>query len=256
MVRTLFFHQPNICEEKGLRRVIWTDQFQSRFVRAKSRAWSSRPKLMVVLHGRGDTLRPFLQLPEELDLPEMNYLFLNAPRKYDKGFSWYGMEPNHTKGIMRSRSKLHHLMEELETQGWRSEDIYLFGLSQGCLMACDLVMTYDRPFAGVLGISGYVWFFPRWKSTFSQTAKNTPWIMTHGFSDVDIPIHETRAQVKKLQASGISVEWLEMEKGHEVETDFEAPILGSWVRRMYEKSLPRRSRRLASRRNPTVNLSL
>ena len=235
--------------------MIWTDQFQSRFVKAKSRAWSSRPKLMVVLHGRGDSLRPFLQLPEELNLPEMNYLFLNAPRKYDKGFTWYGEEPNHAKGIMRSRSKLHHLMEELETQGWNSEDIYLFGLSQGCLMACDLVMTYDRKFAGVLGISGYVWFFPRWKSKFSQTALKTPWIMTHGFDDEDIPIEQTRAQVKKLQKNGIPVEWLEMKKGHEVETDFEAPILGEWVRLQYAKS-SRRKRRSVARRNPAINLSL
>lgn len=238
--------------------MIWTDQFQSKFIPAQSRAWSARPKLMVVLHGRGDSLTPFLQLPEELKLPEMNYLFLNAPRKYDKGYSWYGLEPNHAKGIMRSRSKLHHLIEELGAQGWRPEDIYLFGLSQGCLMACDLVMTYDRPFAGVLGISGYVWFFPKWRSTFSRSALETPWIMTHGFDDVDIPIEETRAQVKKLQKHGIGVEWLEMNKGHEVETEHEAPLLGDWVRLQTSKSKThlKKQQALLAAGDPSFHLSL
>ncbi|MEO0336557.1 MAG: hypothetical protein AAF202_09185, partial [Pseudomonadota bacterium] len=197
----------------------------------------------------------------EMILPEMNYLFLNAPRKYDQGYSWYGMEPNHEKGIMRSRSKLHHLMEELDLQGWRSEDIFLFGLSQGCLMASDLMMTYDKPFAGLLGISGYVWFFPRWSQKVSPHAKKTPWIMTHGFEDEDIPIEETRAQVKRLQRNGMQLEWLEMNKGHEVETQFEAPMLGAWVRTQVKKSLTsqarlhRRKKKLPARGlNPLLNL--
>ena len=241
--------------------MIWTEQFQSRFVRAKKNSWAASPKLMVVLHGRGDSFKPFLHLPEEMRLPEMNYLFLNAPRKYDGGYSWYGLEPNHERGIMRSRSKLHHLMEELDVQGWRSEDIFLFGLSQGCLMASDLVMTYDRPFAGLLGISGYVWFFPRWSSKVSQTAKRTPWLMTHGFADEDIPIEETRAQVKRLQKNRFNVEWLEMNKGHEVETQFEAPMLGNWVRTRVEDSLAKMARHHRRRKvlstsglNPLVNL--
>jgi phospholipase/carboxylesterase len=216
---------------------------------------------MLVLHGRGDSYKPFLQLPEEMNLPEMNYLFLNAPRKYDGGYSWYGMEPNHEKGILRSRSKLHHLMEELDLQGWQSENIFMFGLSQGCLMASDLVMTYDRPFAGLLGISGYVWFFPKWSAKVSGSAKRTPWIMTHGLEDMDIPIEETRSQVKRLQKNGFSVEWLEMNKGHEVETQFEAPMLGGWVRNQVEKRLAyearhhRRRQRLATGGlNPLVDL--
>lgn len=241
--------------------MIWTEQFQSEFVAAKRKAWRADPKLMIVLHGRGDSLDPFLHLPKEMRLPEMNYLFLNAPRKCDTGYSWYGLEPNHARGILRSRTKLHTLMEELAFQGWRSEDIFLFGLSQGCLMAGDLLMSYDRAFAGFLGISGYVWFFPKWSSQVNPLARKTPCIMTHGFDDKDIPIDETRAQVKKMQKNGFGIEWLEMNKGHEVETQFEAPLLGQWVRNQVERRLAhqarhhRKSMRISVRGfNPAVNL--
>lgn len=213
-----------------------TNQFEYEFVPAKKHRWRRRPKLMIVLHGRGDSSKPFRQLPEELELPEMNYLLLNAPRKYDGGYSWYGLEPNHKKGILRSRERLHLLVEELVMQGWRTEDVFLFGLSQGCLMACDLAMTYPSRFAGLIGVSGYVWFFERWKSKLSKSIYKTPWIMTHGFDDEDIPIEETRAQVKRLLRTGLRVEWMEMAKGHEVEVTYEAPMLGRWVRRQVDVS--------------------
>lgn len=211
--------------------MISTDQFKCEFIPAEKYRWRRRPKLMIVLHGRGDSTKPFRQLPEELELPEMNYLLLNAPRKYDGGYSWFGLEPNHKKGILRSRERLHHLIEDLELQGWRTSDIFLFGLSQGCLMACDLAMTYPKPFAGLIGVSGYLWLFEKWKAKVSSSLFHTPWIMTHGFDDEDIPIEETRAQIKKLWNAGLRVEWMEMVKGHEVETTFEAPMLGRWVRR-------------------------
>lgn len=218
--------------------MIWTDQFDYKYIPATRRRWGRHPKLMIVLHGRGDSLKPFRQLPEELELPEMNYLLINAPRKYDGGYSWYALEPNHKTGILRSRKKLHALMHELSLQGWESKDIFLFGLSQGCLMSCDLAMTWEKPFAGVLGISGYVWFFENWRRKVSPAAFETPWIMTHGFDDEDIPIDETRAQVKRLLRSGMKLEWMEMAKGHEVETTFEAPMLGRWIRRQVSRSTP------------------
>jgi len=224
--------------------MIWTDQFDYEFIPAKSKKWARNPKLMIVLHGRGDSLKPFRDLPDELELPEMNYLLLNAPRKFDGGYTWYALEPNHAKGIQRSRQKLHTLIDQLRFQGWRTKDIYLFGLSQGCLMSCDLSMTYPEAFAGVLGISGYVWFFEQWRSKVSKATFKTPWIMTHGFDDRDIPIEETRAQVKKLLNAGVRLEWMEMVKGHEVETTFEAPMLGRWVRRQVARKLPAHMREI------------
>ena len=46
-------------------------------------------RLMVVLHGLGDSLDGYRWLPEALDLPAMNYLLVNAPDPYFSGLSWY-----------------------------------------------------------------------------------------------------------------------------------------------------------------------
>ena len=69
--------------------MIATTLLKSHFIPA---AISSN-KLMIVLHGKGDSLRPFKDFNSELDLPNMNFLLLNAPKKFLDGYSWYGDPP-------------------------------------------------------------------------------------------------------------------------------------------------------------------
>src|ERR1700679_2560774 len=62
--------------------------------------------LMVVLHGRGDSPNGFDWMPEELAIPGLHYVMLQAPDPYFGGFSWYGLPPNQLPGILRSRTLL------------------------------------------------------------------------------------------------------------------------------------------------------
>ena len=43
-------------------------------------------KLMIVLHGKGDTLGPFKNFPNEIKIKNINYLLLNAPKKFMKEY--------------------------------------------------------------------------------------------------------------------------------------------------------------------------
>jgi len=77
-------------------RIAETKLFSSQFISAQAKS----DKLMIVLHGRGDSIKPFAKFDEELQIPEMNYLLLNAPRKFldvlagtvnrlTRGMVWY-----------------------------------------------------------------------------------------------------------------------------------------------------------------------
>ena len=46
-------------------------------------------RLMVVLHGLGDSMEGYRWLPEMLGLPWLNYLLVNAPDAYYGGHSWF-----------------------------------------------------------------------------------------------------------------------------------------------------------------------
>jgi phospholipase/carboxylesterase len=204
--------------------------FDSEFIPSEAPRKSLARKLMIVLHGRGDSLDPFREFNYELGLPEMNYLLVNAPRKYLDGYTWYAFPPHQAHGVLKARARLRLLLDELEEQGWNSRDIFLFGFSQGALVGADFLMHGGRPLAGVIGVSGYIYHFPQWQRNLSPYARKIPWLMTHGLQDDALDIEETRQHVAAIKAHDIPLLWREFNKGHEIEARKEIPFLRKWIR--------------------------
>lgn len=202
-----------------------TKHFEFQFIPSKKET----KKIMIVLHGRGDSLKPFKNFNKEMGIPELSYLLLNAPRKYLKGFSWYGEPPFKRVGVLRIRSKIFDLIHELEKKGYAAENIFLFGFSQGCLVSADIALNYPRRLGGVIGISGYFHFFPRWRQSLTKDSRRTPWILTHGYKDDVLPYQDTKFGVKKLKDVGLDVEFVSLNKKHDM-VDEEFPIIKRWVK--------------------------
>lgn len=201
-----------------------TDLFKSEFIPAMK----TSEKLMLVLHGKGDSIKPFKEFDRELQIPDMNYLLLNAPKKYLDGYSWYGDPPFQKEGVLRIRMKMFQLLAELEEDGWKPENIFLFGFSQGCLVSGDIAMNYPKRLGGVVGVSGYFHFFPRWKKNLKRN-KSTPWLLTHGTKDDVLPIEDTKFGIEKLRSAGLKVDFIESKKKHVME-DEELPLIRQWVK--------------------------
>lgn len=206
--------------------MVTTQLFRSHFIP------SIKPskKLMIVFHGRGDSMHPFKDFQRELNLKDMNFLLLNAPRKFLRGYSWYGEPPYEAQGVIKIREKVFQLLAELEELGWSSSDIFLLGFSQGCLVSADVGLHYPKKLAGVVGVSGYFHFFPRWRSRLTTQAKRTPWLFTHGRKDDVLKIEETKLGVQKLLSEGLRVAWFESEKKH-VFCEKDYPVIRGWIRR-------------------------
>lgn len=201
-----------------------TDLFDHQFIPAAKNS----DKLMIVFHGRGDSLKPFKNFNQELNIPEMNFLLLNAPRKYLDGFSWYGEPPFQKQGVLKIRQRLNLLIAELLAHGWKTKNIFLLGFSQGCLVSTDLALHYQGHFAGVIGISGYFQFFPRWRSQISDKSAGTPWLLTHGSKDDVLPLNDTKYGMKKLENAGIKIKWVELDKKH-VFLEEEYDLIRNWI---------------------------
>ena len=112
-------------------------------------------RLMVMLHGLGDSIEGYRWLPEAMGLPWLNYLLVNAPDDYFGGYSWFDLD-DMAPGILRSRKLLFELLDDLRAKGFPAEQITVGGFSQGCLMAIEAGLRYPHRFAGVVGISGWV----------------------------------------------------------------------------------------------------
>ena len=96
-------------------------------------------KLMIILHGRGDSSRGFTFLPEYLAIEDMNYILLDAPYDYYGGFSWYDLPPNQLEGIEYSRKVLTDVLDTLFEKQFNAHESFLFGFHKAHFLLLSLV---------------------------------------------------------------------------------------------------------------------
>jgi len=186
-------------------------------------------RLLIALHGLGDSTAGYRWMPSALRLPWLNYLLVNAPDDYYGGYSWYDFAGNPGPGIERSRKLLFGLLDAQRANGFPTEETILFGFSQGCLMTVDVGFRYPHRFAGLVGVSGYVHEPARLLQELSPVAKEQRMLFTHGTQDPLIPCADVRKQVDGLKSAGLNITWREFAKVHTIAGDEELDVIRDFV---------------------------
>jgi len=186
-------------------------------------------RLMVVLHGLGDSMDGYRWLPEAMGLPDLNYLLVNAPDEYFGGYSWYDYAGDRAPGVQRSTRLLGELLDAQRTHGWPTEQTVVFGFSQGCLMTIEVGLRYPHCFAGLVGVSGHVHDVEQLIREKSPVAERQRLLLTHGAYDPLIPVKPVREQVRRLQAAGLDIEWHEFAKEHTIAGETELAVIRKFV---------------------------
>ncbi len=186
-------------------------------------------KLMIILHGRGDSSQGFTFLPEYLGIDEMNYLLLDAPYDYFGGFSWYDMPPNQLTGIAYSSGILADILDALFEEEFNADESFLFGFSQGSLLTFEFGARYEKVLAGYLAISGYIYDADNLLKEMNQNVKASNWLCTHGTYDNVLPYDSSRLQVEALQHGGFDIIFKSYEKEHNVVKE-ELDMIAEWIK--------------------------
>ncbi len=190
-------------------------------------------RLMVMLHGLGDSLEGYRWWPQAMGFPWLNHMLVNAPDAYYGGYSWFDYPDDIAPGVVRSRGLLFQLLDDLRARGFPTDQITLGGFSQGCLMTVDVGLRYPHRFAGLVGISGWVFDLESLVKNPSAHARQQRLLLTHGTEDPLIPIEKVRPQIAPLRAAGLSVDWREFQKVHTIQGEAELSLIRNFVRSGY-----------------------
>ena len=190
-------------------------------------------RLLVMLHGLGDSIEGYRWMSETLDLPWLNVLLVNAPDKYYDGFSWFDYPDNMGPGILRSRKSLFNLLDDLRTRGYPADQITLGGFSQGGLMTVDAGLRYPHRLAGLMDISGWIFEIENLLKELSPMAREQRLLITHGPFDPVIPFDPVREQANTLRVAKLKVEWHQFPKGHTIYGHEEVSVIREFVRAGY-----------------------
>lgn len=190
-------------------------------------------RLMIMLHGLGDSIEGYRWLPEALDLPWLNYLLVNAPDPYYGGFSWFAFGGDIAPGVAQSKQLLFDLLDAQQAKGFPIEQTTLGGFSQGCLMSIEIGLRYSKRFAGIVGISGYICEPQKLVAEMSPEAVHQRILVTHGTMDPLLPIARIRPQIAILKAAGLNLEFHEFRKAHTIAGEPELDLIRNFIRAGY-----------------------
>ena len=189
------------------------------------------PFLMFVLHGLGDSMEGYREIPQWMRCPWLNYVLVNAPDSYFGGYSWYDFEGDPAPGIQRSCELLLKLVASYEEKGFSLKHQFLFGFSQGCLLTVEVGIRTPGIMAGLVGISGYIHQPKELWAQRSAVALQQHFLITHGTRDPLIDSSQVKTQVDWLQSQGANIQWKIFDKEHTIAGEEEI----SWIRQFLEK---------------------
>jgi phospholipase/carboxylesterase len=120
------------------------------------------------------------------------------------------------KGLAPVRETMLAFLKEIEQKfGADPKKTVLGGFSQGAMLSCDLILHTDRPYAGLVQLSGNILAQPVWGPLLPKR-KGLPVFQSHGVQDEILPYAGAERLRDTLVHAGLSVEWHNFRGGHEI----------------------------------------
>lgn len=167
---------------------------------------------IVLLHGWGANAADLAPLAKYWNLPSIQFYLPNAPWPHPQvagGRMWYDLFQEQ-QGLEESRQALSSWLASLAASSELGfERMVLAGFSQGGAMTLDVGLSL--PLAGLISWSGYLHSPP----AISQLPA-PPVLMIHGRQDQVVPMQLAQEAQSNLRTAGVSVEYHELEMGHEI----------------------------------------
>ena len=208
--------------------------------------------VVVLLHGFGAPGDDLVSLWPALNVPRgTRFVFPEGPLSLRMGFgesrAWWMLDlerrnrdiaagrardlsrevPN---GLAEAREQMMALLDEAQRRlGADPKQLVVGGFSQGAMLACDLVLRTDRPFAGLAILSGTVIAKEEWVQLMPKR-RGLLVLQSHGSQDPLLPLFLAEQLRDLLVQAGLAVEWVGFRGAHEI-PDLVLGRLGAFIRK-------------------------
>jgi len=198
--------------------------------------------LVVWMHGLGACAEDFLPIVDRLGLAEdhsIRFVFPDAPKQavtINDGMvmpAWYDIRQldltnqEDVEGIFNSERLILELIEE---QGVPLDKVVLAGFSQGAALALHIGMHYERKFAGVIALSGYLPDITA-NAPLSDNKQTFPIFMAHGLFDPIVPLAVGQVAKDKLLEQSYPLAWQTYPMQHTI-VDEEIVAIGEFLQQV------------------------
>ena len=194
--------------------------------------------VVVLLHGYGAPGDDLVVLSDYLDVPAgTRFLFPEAPLPIPLGYGdsrgWWLIDMARIQadraagrirdlsgeipvGLVRAREWAAALLDDMHRKvGVDPKKTILGGFSQGAMLSCDVLLRSDRPYAGLIQLSGTLLAKQKWGPLLPKR-KALPVFQSHGTQDPILAYVMAERLRDEFVRAGLKVEWLPFRGGHEI----------------------------------------
>ena len=194
--------------------------------------------VVVLLHGYGAPGDDLVVLSEYLDAPAgTRFLFPEAPLPMPLGYgdarAWWmidmariqadraagrirDMSAEIPDGLVQARQRVAALLDDVQRRlSADPRKTILGGFSQGAMVSCDALLRSDRPYAGLIQLSGTLLAKQEWGPLLLKR-KSLPVFQSHGTHDEILAYVMAERLRDEFVRAGLKVEWLPFRGGHEI----------------------------------------
>lgn len=147
-------------------------------------------KALIMLHGRGDSGRSFIQLANELDADDFVFLAPQAIQNTWYPKSFLARLNQNEPQLSLSLAGLSELLDNLQGLHFKAKDIYFLGFSQGACLTLEFCARNARRYGGIIAFTGGLLGEKIITSNYNGNFGGTPIFI--GASDHDPHVPEAR----------------------------------------------------------------
>ena len=174
-------------------------------------------KAVIAIHGWTGDVSSMEPVAKSLRLPDTKWVFPQAPYKSDKsGYTWFDGNDETGWKYKDSFITIHSLIQDLVDQGFKHDEIFLLGFSQGACLAMEWMIRQPFSIGGVIPIAGFIKYKDRFKIDATLESKGTQVLLIHGDKDEIIHPEESEKALKLFQSLGYEINLHVLSAGHKI----------------------------------------
>lgn len=184
------------------------------------KALQEADKVLIMIHGRGGSNRDIISLSQHLEVKDFALVAPQATNNTWYPYSFLAPPSQNEPWLTSALDLLKGLVNELKGNGFKTDNIYFLGFSQGACLALEFVTRNAAKYGGVVAFTGGLIGDKIYNENYSGTFEGTPIFIGTGNPDAHVPVervHETANILKKMKAEVI--EKVYDNRGHTISQD-------------------------------------
>ena len=174
-------------------------------------------KVVIAIHGWTGDVSSMEPVARSLRLPDTKWLFPQAPYKSNKsGYTWFDGNDETGWKYIDSFKIINSLIQDLVDQGFKYDEIFLLGFSQGACLAMEWIIRQSFSVGGAIPIAGFIKYIDRFKIDATLESKGTQVLLIHGDKDKIIHPEESKKALKLFQSLDYEVNLHILSAGHKI----------------------------------------